>query len=391
MFTPFRGLLFDPTRVSDVGAATSPPYDVISPDDREALLAGSEHNIARVLLCDPDDATYQRAAGIFDGWRAEGVLTGDDRRRYYLYEMDYSDADGNLHTARGVMGALELVELGDRVVGHEETMDKHRADRLAVLDATQANLDPIIALSSSPDLLPLLTAPWPPRLDFEAGGVRHRLYDIDDDEQTGEIGRVVDEHAVSIADGHHRYLTALGYRKTRNTVDGPGPWDHIMAMMSPAEGSGLTVGPYHRILPKAPADLDALQVAFEVHPAVADVPHHAGELVIAGDDGAHLLRPRPEALADLPPPYREASAAIAREVLYPLVGITEEDVDFVAHAEEAVAAATGGRAALLVAPVSEHAIAEAGEVGLRFPRKTTFFVPKPRAGLVIRSFETDRG
>lgn len=383
MFTPFQGLLFDPNRVPDVGAATSPPYDVISPADRDTLLAGSPHNIARVLLCDSDDATYQRAATTFSGWRSDGILAPDDRSRFYLYEMDYTDSEGTLHTARGVMGALELVELGDRVVGHEETMDKHRADRLAVLDATRANLDPIIALSSSPDLLPLLTAPGLPRLDFEAGGVQHRLYDISDDEQISEISRVVDEHAVAIADGHHRYLTALGYLQDR----GPGPWDRIMAMMSPAEGSGLTVGPYHRILPFVPDDLGILESAFSVSPGEPVVPDRAGDLVIATATGATRLSPRPESLAPLPAPFREASAAVAREVLYPLLGITEEDVDFVSDVREAVArTADGGGAALLVAPVSEHAIAEAGEVGLRFPRKTTFFVPKPRAGLVIRAF-----
>jgi uncharacterized protein (DUF1015 family) len=216
--------------------------------------------------------------------------------------------------------------------------------------------------------------------------VRHRLFDISDDEQIAEISRVVSDHAVAIADGHHRYLTALGYRQTRSRDGDAGPWDHIMAMMAPAEGSGLTVGPYHRILPEAPHDLERLETAFEVLPAVADAPHHAGELVIATSEAAHLLRPRPEAIRDLPAPYRQASAAIASEVLYPLLGITVDDVDYVSDVAGAMAAATGGRAALLVAPVSEHAIAEAGEVGLRFPRKTTFFVPKPRAGLVIRSF-----
>lgn len=383
MFIPFRGLLFDPDRVGDVGAATSPPYDVISPAERAELVASSPHNIAKVLLCDADDASYQRAAEIFGTWRAGGDLLPDPSPRFYLYEMDYPVGDGTTRTARGIMGALALMELGDRVVGHEETMDKHRADRLAVLDAVQANLDPIIALSSSPDLLPLLRSDDPPRLDFVAGGCTHRLYDVTDADHMAAISKVVDEHAVAIADGHHRYLTALGYLQDR----GPGPWDRIMAMMSPAEGSGLTVGPYHRMLPFVPDDLGSLESVFVVSPTDARVPDQPGDLIIATVDAATRLSPLPGVLDHLPAPFREASAAVAREILYPLLGITEEDVDFVADATEAIQrTAAGHEAALLVAPVSEHAIAEAGDAGLRFPRKTTFFVPKPRAGLVIRSF-----
>jgi hypothetical protein len=110
--------------------------------------------------------------------------------------------------------------------------------------------------------------------------------------------------------------------------------------------------------------------------------------VVATSTTAWLLTPRREALEALPAPWREASPAVARELLYPRLGMSEDSATYVSDGAEAVAAAAGlpDGAALLVAPVSEHAIAEAGEMGIRFPQKTTYFIPKPRAGLAIRVF-----
>jgi uncharacterized protein (DUF1015 family) len=260
-----------------------------------------------------------------------------------------------------------------------------------VLTATEANLDVIIALSSSPDLAALLEPVGDPRIDFTApDGVRHRLYDITDPERIAAISSRVGAHPVAIADGHHRYTTYLGYRKTREAVDGAGPWDAILALVSPAEGSGLTVGPYHRLFLEFPFDATAVADAFVVEPSPPTVPAAAGSLTVATAGGTWLLTPRPGALATLPVPWREASPAVARELLYPRLGISEDSASYVADASEAVAAAAGlpDGAALLVAPVSETAISEAGEMGIRFPQKTTYFVPKPRAGLAIRVFDT---
>jgi uncharacterized protein (DUF1015 family) len=387
MFAPFTGLLFDPATVPVIGDATSPPYDVISESERRELLARSPYNVVRLLLAEDDDPSYDLAAELLAAWRSDGTLTPDPDARFYVYEMDYAAPGGERRTARGVLGALDLVELGDRVLPHEETMAKHRADRLAVLSATQANVDPIIALSSSPDLAALLEPTAPPRLDFTTpDGVTHRLSDVADPEAIAAITAAVADHPVAIADGHHRYTTALGYRRDREAAgDAAGGWTSIMTLMAPAEGSGLTVGPYHRVFTDFPFTVDAVASSFEVEPGRGNLG--AGELgVVAGGGEAWTLRPAAEALEPLPAPWREASPAVAREVLYPLLGVSEDHAEYVADADAAIAAAPEGGAALLVAPVTEHAIAEAGEMGLRFPQKTTYFIPKPRAGLVIRAF-----
>ena len=383
MFSPFAGWLFDPARVGDVGDATSPPYDVIDPAEHRALLAASPHNVVRLLLATDDDPGYTQAAATLERWCGDGSLRRDDGPRFYVYEMEYTAPDGRRRTAAGLLGALDLVELGTRVVPHEETMAKHRADRLAVLSATQANIDPIIALSAAPDLAPLLATRAAPRLAFTtADGVDHRLFDITEPDRIATITGTVAGHAVAIADGHHRYTTALGYRNGR---DDDGDWTAILALVAPATGSGLTVGPYHRVFPALAFDPDRVTDAFSVQRHGG--PPAPGEIVIVTGGERFRLSPLPEALGTLPEPWREASTAVARELLYPLLGVTEDDAGYVADANDAIDATPPGGSALLVAPVTERAMSAAGRDGLRFPQKSTYFVPKPRAGLVIRRFD----
>lgn len=387
MFTPFSGWLFDAAVVGDPGIVTSPPYDVIDDDERSELLAVSPYNIVRLLLPGTEAEDVAVAADLLEQWGRDGTLRRDAAPRFYLYETEYSGNDGARHTAHGLIGALELREFGDGVVPHEETISKHREGRLAVLRATQANLDPIIALSAAPELPGLLTPPAEgPRIDFRGpGGSRHRLYDVTDGETAAAVERAIAAHPVAIADGHHRYSTALGYRKERTRGEGPGPWDSIMALLAPAEGSGLAIGPYHRVLRKALEDVDAAAESFTITPAPPEPPVDPGDIVAVCDGRAWLLRPHGPVFDSLPEPYRLSSTAVAESVLYPLVGIDEKDATYTADAAEASAmAARGGGTAILVAPLPEHAVAVAGEMGLKFPTKSTFFTPKPRAGLVLR-------
>ncbi|MDJ0962520.1 MAG: DUF1015 domain-containing protein [Acidimicrobiia bacterium] len=388
MFSPFTGLLFDPDVVSSVGDASSPPYDVIDEDGRQALLASSPYNVVRLLLADADDPSYAEAARLLREWRSEGVLVPDPQPRLYLYSMQY-EYHGEAREARGVLGSLEVTDLGERVVPHEETMAKHRADRYSVLTATQTNVDPIIALSSAPELAALLGHDGPWRLDFTTtDGVRHRLHDISDPDEIAAITAAVRAHPVAIADGHHRYTTALQYRRDRE-AEGHAPqgWDGIMTLVAPAQGSGLTCGPYHRIFDSFPFSADRIADAFTIAPAAREAPQVPGELVVVTQDGAWRLTATDGFLATLPEPWREASPAVARELLYPRLGVTEDHAAYVPEATDAMAAVPPGGGALLVAPVSEHAMAVAGETALRFPQKSTFFVPKPRAGLVMRPFD----
>ena len=386
MFAPFTGLRFDPAVVGDVAAATSPPYDVIDADLRASLEAASPYNMAHVLLPAEDDPAYEARAGVFRSWIATGALVRDEPS-LYIYEIAYGGDGVHQRVARGVLGSLRVMPFGDRILPHEETMPKHTTDRLANLTAMQANLDVILALSASPTLADLLVPGDDPVLRFTVDGAEHRLYHVSDEARMDAITEAASAGAVSIADGHHRYTTALTYQAQQT---GPGGWDGILAVLAPATGSGFTVGPYHRLFPTWRLDPQALHESFDVSPSADEGPSVAGEIVLVPATGGALrLVPRPDAISSLPAPWQQASTAVAREVLYPLLEIDESSADYVSDAGAAIsrarATATGG--AVLVAPVTEDAIAEASEQGIRFPQKTTFFVPKPRAGLVIRTFE----
>ena len=373
--------------VGPVADVTCPPYDVIDDAERAELRAASPYNLVRVLLAEPGDERYQSAAADLERWMAEGALVRDDSPRFYLYAIDYTDLAGASRQARGIMGALAVRPLGDEVVPHEETMEKVHSDRLAILTATRANLDIIAALSDATELSALVEPPpGRARLDFEAGGVRHRLYDITDPERVAAIAAAAASRPISIADGHHRYITALRYLEEH----GPGPgWDSIMCFLSPLERGGLSIAPTHRVFLAATVDRDCLEESFEVSESEARVPAQAGELTLVGRTGAGplLLRPRPEALATLAGPLQAAGSAVANRLLWPCLGVTEADAAYVSDADAALDAIVPGGAAVLLAPLTNEAIGAAGEAGIRFPAKTTFFYPKPRSGLVIRTWD----
>ena len=379
MLAPFNGLLFNPSVVGDVGAATSPPYDVISAEEQLRLEQGSAYNMVRLLL--PGAERYQDAGRLLEAWRRSEALVQDPTERFYIYEMEWI-AEGEEHVAKGVVGALLVEELGTRVLPHEETMSGIRADRYAVLDATQANLDPIVALSSSTRLIDLLEAPGAPRVEVtDPEGVIHRLAEITDGDAIADVRTAVRDGTLSIADGHHRYTTALAYAGDH----GPGPWSRIMAVVAPARGSGLEIAPYHRWFPTS-TDVGAAASAFTVSPVAPVPPTNPGALVVVTGQKAILLTPKDRTIATLTPPLGEASAAVARDILYPLVGLDENDARYTPSADEAVDRARAGGTAVLVAPVTEAAIAAASDAAVRFPQKTTYFRPKPRAGLVLRTF-----
>ncbi len=381
--------MFDPERVPDPGAATSPPYDVIDDAARERYLEASPHNVVRLLLPDGGEERYQRAGELLREWLRSGDLQIDPADRYYVYEMAYRAPDGTPMAARGVIGALDLVELGTRVQPHEETMPKTRGDRLALLEATAANLDPITVLSPAAGLGRLIAVDGALRLDFSADGVRHRLWDVDDPERVEQISATVASEPVVIADGHHRYVTARTHQAAQG---GPGPWDAIMAFVAPARSSGLLVGAAHRVFTNVADPLADVSPAFDAVPANGSLPERAGDLVLVPGPGHRRpsvrLRARPETLDRLPRSFREASAAVAREILYPLLGVTEAEAVYdpdPAHALARLEDHPHG-AVVLTAPVSEQSIALAIDERVVFPQKTTYFVPKPRAGLVIRSW-----
>ncbi|HEX5587017.1 MAG TPA: DUF1015 domain-containing protein [Acidimicrobiia bacterium] len=408
-FVPFRALRYGADAataaatgpehaVRDLTRVCAPPYDVIEPEDRAALLGVDPHNMVRLIL--PD--AYDEAAATLARWRDDAVLALDDRPSFSVYRMTFTGDDGTRTTTTGVIGALALDP--GAVLPHERTLPKAKSDRLELLRATRANLEPVWGISLAAGLSTLLTPAGAPlaRADDRDGGV-HELWRVDDPATVAAIRAAVSGDGVVLADGHHRYETSCTYRDERvaDGIDDAGA-GFIMILVVELADDELCVRAIHRLLHGVEGvDLrERLGPWFTVRGAGPNTPDGVtsleaamradGGLGLVDHDGLALLLPRPEldaAMAELPAPLRDVdSARFDAGVLPAVAGATlayRNDARTVA-AQVAKGAAD---AAVLLRPVSVATIRAAAAAGVRMPEKTTFFAPKPRTGMVLRAFD----
>lgn len=402
----FRALRFPGP---DLAALLSPPYDVVGEDERRELESAHPHNVVRLIL--PRDvggvprSAYQGAAELLRQWRAEGALVADDTPALYVYEM----AEGDSRT-RGLVGALGLTppEAGI-VLPHENTMAGPVADRLALTEATQANLEPIYLVYSGGGAAAQAVAAAdtaPPLVTVTRDGITHRLWALTDPDTLHAIaGDLLPRRAV-IADGHHRYATYLRHQADRHAAgDGAGPWDRGLALLVDARTYGPQVHAIHRYVPGlalgeavdraaagfATRDVDASSALAEL----AAVDKGAAFLLTDGARWVLLTDPEPDQVAEALPAerseaWRGLDVTVAHRLLIDRLWGLRDHEDVVAFEHDvpaAVAAAqrTGGTA-LLLNPTPIEAVAAVAEAGERMPRKSTLFTPKPRTGLLIRAY-----
>lgn len=399
-FAPFAALRYDPELLP---AALAPPYDVISPAERERLLAASANNVVGLTL----PADYARAADLLDEWRAAGVLRRDDEPAVYVYEE--AAADGG-HVQRGLLGAVRLEEPSAGVIlPHENTMAGPVADRLALQEATRANLEPIFLVYSGGGAASEAVASVgaaPPLLDVAWGGLRHRLWALTDPEVLAGVAADLAPRRAVIADGHHRYATYLRYQADRHAAGaGAGPWDYGLALLVDASTFGPQVHPIHRVvrgLSLAEA-LRRVDGAFEVTPcSPTDEPAGDGLAftVTDGTDAYRLDRPDEARLgeflpADRSPAWRALDVAVAHHALIAgLWGVpdTEDNVGYEHDLPAALdAARRDGALALLLRATPVDAVTAVAAAGERMPRKSTLFTPKPATGIVLRELAAPPG
>lgn len=413
MLSPFRALRYSGADPSGLSRVLSPPYDVIDEDERRELEAADPHNVVRLIL--PRDGTgdlhgaYGSAAELLRQWRGDGVLRADGTAALYVYEMSESVA-GEAARTRGLVGAVGLTppEAGI-VLPHENTMAGPVADRLALTEATEANLEPIYlvysgggaasqAVASCDDQAPLVSV--------TVDGVTHRLWALTDPDTLREVAADLLPRRAVIADGHHRYATYLRHQADRHAAGaGAGPWDRGLALLVDASTYGPQVHAIHRVVPGL-AVADAVTRA-AVGFTTRDVPAASAlaELTSADKGAAFLLTdgtrwvlltdPDPTLVAATLPAERSAAwrsldVTVAHRVLIDRLWSLRDHEDVVGFEHDvpaAVAAArrTGGTA-LLLNPTPVEAVAAVAEAGERMPRKSTLFTPKPRTGLLMRAY-----
>ena len=389
---PLAGLRYDPARAGDVGQLLAPPYDVITAAEQAELYARSPYNVIRLIL--PREAERGAAAArTLREWIAAGILAPDPEPALYLYTQQFSLPDGSTRRRDGLLCRLRLEDFSSGVVRpHERTLPGPKADRLALLRATGANLSAIFGLYARPGepVRELLAGAelGAPLVDVSGW---HQLWRVTDASVIARVEAALADQTIIIADGHHRYETALAYRDEQPGNEAAA---YILAYLANMEEEGVVILPTHRLV-RRPLGLGAAALAarlgesFGVEPADERQRRAAGEIDCVLPDRRLRLRAGPaarERLRDLPPVLRGlAVELLQRAILEPILGVGPEELGFTHDDEEAVAAFAAGRAAaaFLLNPPSMAEVREVCLAGEVMPEKSTYFYPKLATGLLF--------
>ena len=400
---PFRGLRYDPDVVGDWGAVLGPPYDIVDAAQTAALKASSPHQIAHIETATGDDIAA--AAQTLQDWRSSGAIIQDDAPSYYLHEHHFGDG-ADRQVRRAIFGAVELTPWGDGVMAHERTMPGPRATRTALRSVVGADVSPLMAFVPDADgalaemidiaaQLPLLHESADPTGDF------HTLRRIDGANTVMRISDAFANDTIYMADGHHRYESALA-----SIDDRPGSKSVLMGIVC-ADDPALVVGATHRVVhADVPASLlGQLGRNFHIEESTTDtlaanLPDGSSSLGLVTSQGAWLLEPTDAAArampADVPDAWRNLAPAVLQHViLEPLLGIDADAlaggqaVAYTHHLDElleAVSSGTANAAFVLPAPTLQDVI-DTADAGSFMPQKSTYFVPKLPTGLVLHSLD----
>jgi uncharacterized protein (DUF1015 family) len=426
---PFRALRYD-VAAAELSALLAPPYDIISPAERQELLARDPRNVVRLELpadlgaADADD--YATAAATLDAWRQAGILVKDPEPTVTVHEMRWNDADGREQRATGLFCRLRLEDYGPGagVLPHEKTHGGPRADRYALLAATQANTSPVVFLAGSEPVatssaLLALTERAPDAETVTSDGVRHRLWTCGQDEAAPVLA-LLSRAPLTIADGHHRYETALRYRAHQAAAGSAGPdpaWDHLLALIYPLDQSPRAL-PTHRVIRGRPCGEDLLErlAAYaaierldELETLLARMAQPVGFHEGATGSGriglfthgkAALLRVDRAAIdGHLDADLSEASRGLDVNALGVIIELafgadpaTMAGDGRLWYVKDA-AAATGqvvaeeASAAFLLDEMPAAAISLVADAGEVMPQKSTYFHPKAPTGLLLSPLE----
>jgi uncharacterized protein (DUF1015 family) len=413
---PFRAVRYDPS-VSDLASVVAPPYDVIDEVERAALEGADPHNVVRLIL--PRDVRgaddrYECAAGTFDDWLGDGTLIVDAAPALYLYQQSRS---GTV-VQRGLLGAVVMQPLdGGVILPHENVRVGPVEDRLALMRAMRGNPEPIFLLYDGGGAATTISAATVTRSPLASAttddGIVHELWAITDADELQAIADDLAGRHAMIADGHHRYTT-YGYLRDELHAagEGNGPWDAGLTLLVDDSVATPDIRAIHRVIPGLTLDaaLAAAAKAFRVtrlDAAIRDVPTAldvlAAEpgpafLVTDGESFALLHNPDADQLgaakpAERTPAWWNLDASIAAVfVMEALWGVSDAAGQVEAEHDPTAAlqlARTSSGIALLLNPAPLSGIMAVALAGDAMPRKSTLFLPKPRSGVVMRSFRFD--
>ena len=392
--SPFRGLRFAPAAVGDLGTVISPPYDVLDADTVRDLEAANRRNIVRLILSRRFERPYLAVRARLHKWRDKGYLRADHDPALYLYEYTADDA-----TVRGLIGLVGLRHEDERVIlPHEGVMAGLVDDRTVLMRTTETNLEPILLVHEGTERLHALVAEASsdaPVADFVAlDGSEHRLWAVSDAAVVDAIGTELAGAQALIADGHHRYAAYLRLQeelRDPEAPDGTSPWDHGLALLVDQHDYPLRVGPIHRSV-GALTMSDVSEISADRHDEFRTLPDREAAFAALTDgdaaapDLASFVVSDGRAWAVLRTPRTSpVDAAVLHEVLLPAWGVADEQVGYHHSLDQALhTTARQPGVVVAVSPPSVAQVMETAALGVRMPRKSTSFAPKPRMGVVMR-------
>ena len=451
VIVPFRGISYNPEKINDFSKVVAPPYDVISTQEQDALYRQHPQNVVRLILNketpqdNPQDNRYTRSAALYSAWQKENILVRAPKPQFYFLQEEFSPSilpsgqavstSGTI-VRQGFIGLIKMEEYSAKVVlPHEKTQTKPRADRLALMEASQANFSQIYSLyeDKKGDMAPIyqqVFSSGPPSMEATDGeGVRRKVWMVDDPGILRRVREIMKPKEIYIADGHHRYETALAYREKQRQKfpksTGRETYNLTMMYFAAMEDPGVFILPTHRVVSslenfEAASFLDQLRQDFMVE----TFEFQEGNEKAVRDRFLQQLAFRPEKervlgmlVKDLKKYYlltlkdnraiKRIEPAIAPSlealdvnllhipILQKRLNIAAQDlaaskkvVYFKDPGEAAAAVHSGeGQIAFFLNPTRTHQVRDVSLAGETMPSKSTFFYPKLLSGLVINPLD----
>ena len=430
---PFRGIRYHPGKTPNLDTVVTPPYDVITPEAQEQYYRSHPYNFVRLDLgkIHPDDHPgnnrYTRAASDYRNWMEQKVLIQDEHPALYRYEITYAHSDeapspsesGEAHrSTRTLHGwfasvALEPYDTG-MILPHEDTFPNVKQDRLDLLRTCQANFSPIFCLYTDPEgsiqsLLEQGSSEQPPSVDVVfRDQTHHRLWEVTDPALVRKVQNQFANQKLLIADGHHRYETALAYQQENPAAS------RMLILLASMQDPGLSLLSTHRVLQNlTPRMVDQIRSGLTRHFEVDNTPQDVAELFKNMQDNRDLtvlglfstqgnfqiLKIKPESLQKATPGTTANQAPLDVDlfdqiILDNLLGLKggasdrAHHLQYVKEPEEGIQMVQSGRGqfAFFLNPTPIEVVLDLAHRGIKMPHKSTYFYPKPLSGLVFYPF-----
>lgn len=409
---PFRGVRYNPSKVGNIADVIAPPYDVIKPEERIELEEQHPANIIHLILSQPKDTDndssnqYTRAADLMNGWISDETLIQDATPNYYIYDQSFHAPDGMHYTRRALIALVQLQTFEKRIIlPHEKTHAGPKIDRLNLMRACHANLSPIFLLYQDPNgqieqIMQDFTNEKDPAVDCpETFGSTHQLWGLDNPDTSREIQALFASKPLLIADGHHRYETALSFRDeivSKQKDDISSGYGYMMVNLVRMESPGLAVLAIHRLLSNLPTDqikhaITHLPEVFYIqeidsHTELMEkLETYKGRSPAIGlytsDKKYRLLIPHsaPPGLLDV--------TLVQDTVIKKLFKVDNlaNHISYTAYVDDAIKHVDGlqNSVALLMNPTPVEQVLEVAKAGKTMPQKSTYFYPKMATGFVL--------